>query len=108
MTSSDQKTFPPVVYVPCEQSGNGDEDLRIDLRRTGDGRSALLVYSALDRLVSCCGEYQPWVVMPTAKLDAMAEHARFDMILLDLEIPEQLRRGEGGARWHRASTRTPT
>ena len=44
MTSSDQKTFPPVVYVPCEQSGSGDEDLRIDLRRTGDGRSALLVY----------------------------------------------------------------
>jgi len=60
MTSSDQKTFPPVGYVPCEQSGSGDEDLRIDLRRTGDGRSALLVYSALDRLVSCCGEYQPW------------------------------------------------
>lgn len=98
MTSSDQKTFPPVVYVPCEQSGGGEEDLRIDLRRTGDGRSALLVYSALDRLVNSCGEYQPWVVMPTAKLGTVAEHARFDMILLDLEIPEQLRRRGGEAR----------
>ncbi|MGH4020365.1 MAG: SAV_915 family protein [Pseudonocardiaceae bacterium] len=98
MTSFDQKTFPPVVYVPCEQSGSSDEDLRIDLRRTGDGRSALLVYSALDRLVNCCGEYQPWVVMPTVKLGVVAEHVRFDVILLDLEIPERLRRGGGGAR----------
>ncbi|WP_460525543.1 SAV_915 family protein [Flindersiella endophytica] len=33
-----------------------------------DGRTALLVYSALDRLVTNCGEHQPWVVLPATAL----------------------------------------
>jgi len=39
--------------------------------------------------VRCCGPSQRWVVMRTADLDKINERAHFDMILLDLEIPEE-------------------
>lgn len=96
MTAVDGKTFfPPVVYVPCDRITLDDEELSIDLRPTKDGQVALLVYSALDRLVDCCGPHQPWVVMPTAGLDKLGEYTHVDMILLDIAIPEERRRGAG-------------
>lgn len=49
--AADKITFPPVVYVPCSPLSTGDEELSVDLRQTRDGKLALLVYSALDRLV---------------------------------------------------------
>ncbi len=94
-TSTPPTTFPPVVYVPCDQPSAEDGELTVDLRRTADGRTAILVYSALDRLVRCCGNQQPWIVMPTAHLDIVDEHAPYDIILLDVEIPSELRRGAG-------------
>ncbi len=87
--------FPPMVYVPCDRVSPGDEELNVDLRPTNDGQVALLVYSALDRLVSCCGPHQPWVVMPTARFDKLGKHTHFDMVLLDIAIPDELRRGAG-------------
>jgi hypothetical protein len=69
-----------------------DEVLSIDLRPTRDGRLALLVYSALDRLVDCCGEEQPWVVMPTANLEKVRVETGFELILLDVVIPDEFRR----------------
>jgi hypothetical protein len=84
--------FPPVVYVPCSSVGTGDDSLSVDLRPTRDGRSALLVYSALDRLVNCCGDQQPWVVMPTASLERIREETLFELILLDVGIPDEFRR----------------
>jgi hypothetical protein len=84
--------FPPVVYVPCSTLSPGDEDLTVDLRTTRDGRLALLVYSALDRLVACCGDKQPWVVMPTASLETIREQTNFELLLLDVEVPEDFRR----------------
>ncbi len=84
--------FPPVVYVPCAPRDPGDEELTVDLRRTREGKLALLVYSALDRLVTCCGAQQPWVVLPTANLEEIREKTDFELILLDIEIPEEFRR----------------
>jgi hypothetical protein len=69
-----------------------DEVLRVDLRPTRDGRLALLVYSALDRLVDCCGEGQPWVVMPTTNLEKVRVETGFELILLDVVIPDEFRR----------------
>lgn len=83
-------SLPPVLYVPCSAAIQGGE-LTVDLRPTRDGRVALLVYSALDRLVTCCGTNQPWAVIPAADLDKIAERVRFDLILLDIEIPEEYR-----------------
>jgi hypothetical protein len=83
---------PPVVYVPCDAMADADGELTVDLRPTKDGQIALIVYTALDRLVACCGPHQPWVVMPTANLEKIREHVHFDMILFDIEVPEELRR----------------
>lgn len=51
--------FPPIVYVPCTPAQAGVEqrssELTIELRQTRDGRLALLVYSAMDRLIAHCG-----------------------------------------------------
>lgn len=82
--------IPPVVYLACGQVENGT--FTPDRRSTEDGQVALLVYSALDRLVDCCGPNQPWVVVPTEKLDAIDEYAPYDVILLDNDIPAELRR----------------
>jgi hypothetical protein len=84
--------FPPVVYVPCSPFAMDDETLNVDLRPTRDGRLALLVYSALDRLVNCCGYEQPWVVMPTANLEKVRLETNFELILLDVLIPDEFRR----------------
>jgi hypothetical protein len=56
---------------------------------------ALLVYSALDRLVDCCGDKQSWAVMPTANLEKVRVETSFDLILLDVVIPEEFRRHGG-------------
>jgi hypothetical protein len=56
-----------------------------------DGRLALLLYTALDRLVDCCGEHQPWVALPAERLDEVDAAHPYDVILLDLEVPDDLR-----------------
>jgi hypothetical protein len=83
--------FPPIVYVPCAPQQTAEE-LTIDLRMTKDGRAALLVYSAMDRLVAHCGTAQPWTVMATRDLEQARLATGFELILLDLDIPEELRR----------------
>jgi hypothetical protein len=85
------QVFPPVVYVPCAPT-QSDEELTIDLRQTRDGRLALLVYSAMDRLISHCGAAQPWTVMLTKDLEQARLATGFSLILLDIDIPEELRR----------------
>ncbi|MGH3927809.1 MAG: SAV_915 family protein [Pseudonocardiaceae bacterium] len=83
-------TLPPVVYVPCERPAGDSDHLMVDVRGTADGRTALLVYSALDRLVACCGAQQPWVVVPTTDLDTLG--TSFDLIFLDVRIPPEHQR----------------
>ena len=85
-------TFPPLVYVPCSPFAMDDDTLIVDLRPTRDCRLALLVYSALDRLVDCCGDEQPWVVMPTGNLEKVRVETEFELILLDVVIPDEFRR----------------
>lgn len=70
----------------------------VDVRRTADGRVALLVYSALDRFVDCCGQDQAWAVVPTAGLEDFCDGTTFDLIFLDMMIPLDSRRTVDGAR----------
>ena len=91
------RTFPPLVYVPCAPEQPGDTELRVDLRETRDGRMALLVYSALDRLVDKAGPSQPWTVMLTRDLEDVRLRTGFDLVFLDMDVPTEFRRaGEGG------------
>lgn len=83
--------FPPVLYVPCHQHVSDPSDARVLLNSTRDGRSSLLVYSALDRLHTCMGRDQPWIVIPTSYLSSLKDVAPFDLVLLDVVVPEEAR-----------------
>lgn len=85
------RNFPPVVYVPCIEQTESASDARVRLRVTRDGRSALLVYSALDRLHTCFGPDEPWLVLPIAQLHSLWEAAPFDLNLLDVVVPDHER-----------------
>ena len=81
--------MPPVVYVPClVDPGTGAE--RVHLRTTKDGRTALLAYSALDRLVAGAGEV-PWALMTVPDLQRVHDESPYDVLYLDVRIPEQQR-----------------
>lgn len=84
--------FPPVVYLPCAEPVSDPAEARIDMRQTRDGRTALLAYSALDRLHKCCGHNQAWMLMPTANLAALQATQPFQLLLLDVVIPVERRR----------------
>ena len=45
-----------------------------------DGRVALLAYTALDRLATCMGPYQPWVLYRTEQLDELGGVQSYDVI----------------------------
>lgn len=95
-SESEEPSIPPVVYVPCERPRGVDEDtLFVEFHRTTDGQTALLVYSALDRLVEACGERQPWAVLPAERLREIHEAQPFDTVLLDEPLPPEIRHGEG-------------
>lgn len=103
---SDQgTTVPPVVYVPAHRYGEGDTETTLELRKLTDGTLVLLAYSSLDRLVESCGEFQPWVLVTAPQLEQLRPLTGFETVVLDAELPEELRHGpealgtpEGGAR----------
>jgi hypothetical protein len=89
------REFPPVVYVPCTAHVVDPGEAQVAMRTTRDGRVALLAYSALDRLHDCCGEDQPWLVMPTQALEGLRQTQPFQLLLLDVVIPPEHRYGAG-------------
>lgn len=84
-----EAAFPPTVFVPSARVRPGDAELSLELRTLADGRTALLAYSTLDRLVDGCGPAQPWVSIRADRLGELREH--FDVVLVDAELPEGLR-----------------
>lgn len=80
-----------MVYIPCAEHVDEVEDARPVMKETKDGRIALFVYSALDRLYDGCGRDHPWLVLPTEALDPLQRSQRFDLVLLDVLIPPEHR-----------------
>jgi hypothetical protein len=74
--------FPPVVYVPTLEPGSDDE-ARLAMHRTDDGRVALFVYSALDRLVEYYRADSPWALLTVPDLQRAYDTAPYDLIFLD-------------------------
>ena len=84
--------LPPIVYLPTESYSASKDDLRVEYRMTKDGRKALLIYSAMDRLVAAMGPFQPWVVCPLVGLNEIWKEDAFDVVYLDIAVPEDHRR----------------
>lgn len=81
---------PPVLYLPVEVGEDGQvKDIR--MLRLGDGRIALVGYTALDRFVACWGTEQPWALVNTSELPGIHEQKPFDVKLLDVLVPEPVR-----------------
>jgi hypothetical protein len=56
-----------------------------------DGRLAVLAYTSLDLLVAGCGQHQGWMSAPAEQLTALQPLAGFDVIALDVELPDDWR-----------------
>lgn len=82
---------PPVVYLPCRTPGEWGAE--VEMRRTKDGRTALLAYTALDRLADCMGPHQPWILCHTDRLHELEADHPYDVIYLDMAMPKELWRG---------------
>lgn len=72
--------FPPVVYVPTIEGADGYA--RIAMHHTNDGRLALFVYSAIDRLDDFYGQ-SPWALLTIEDLQKAYEESPYDLLFLD-------------------------
>ncbi|MFC4082488.1 SAV_915 family protein [Amycolatopsis samaneae] len=88
MTNPD---LPAALYLPTSETPKDHSGASIELRRTPDGRTALVAFTSLDQLVSCCGEHQPWARVATEDLPAIHRARPYDVIVLDSPLPEGLR-----------------
>lgn len=88
---------PPFVYVPVSIDDRG-QPVDIRMVKLGDGRVALVGYTALDRFVDCCGTDQPWAVLATDRLPDLHAEKPFDVKLLDVPLPVDLREQMRSAR----------
>jgi hypothetical protein len=90
-----QRPTPPVVYLPVEMGPDGQvQDFK--MLRLGDGRIALVAYTALDRLLDAWGDDQSWLLFETGKVDDIKQAKHFDLKLLDVEVPEHVRTAPSG------------
>lgn len=89
-------TVPPVLYVPARRMEPGAAEVDLELSYLTDGRVAALAYTSLDRLVTACGDAQPWALIATGQLGELQEQGAFSVIALDPEVPAEFRRAAGG------------
>lgn len=92
--SSAVREIPPIVYLPCIEKVIDSADAVVELRRTQDGRTALLNHSAFDRFQRCCGDLKPCVALPAVALEALHRADPFDLLLLDVFTREGQVSGE--------------
>ncbi|KGN30759.1 hypothetical protein N802_06010 [Knoellia sinensis KCTC 19936] len=85
-------SFPPVVYVPTTDETDPTHR-RVILHSLEDGRTALFVYSAPDRLNDYYLPGNPWVLCDGSALQRLQEETPYDLLFLDLD-PGLQDRGE--------------
>lgn len=91
-TGTGKVPVPPVVYLPVDVDAQG-QVTDFKMIKLGDGRIALLGYTALDRFIDAWGEHQSWLLFETRKIDEIHRAKPFDLKLLDVEVPEEFRPG---------------
>lgn len=83
----DEPTLPPVVYAPTIQL---DGATRVRMHEMRDGRTALFVYSAIDRLQDQYGDDAAWVLLGVDDLERAFAQVPYDLLFLDRDLhPEE-------------------
>ena len=82
-TGDGRREFPPVVYAPTT-TRPGDDARRLELVETNDGRTALFVYSAIDRLHEFYRPGAPWALLTIEDLQRAHDDEPFDLVFLDM------------------------
>ena len=82
-TSDALRRFPPVVYAPVVELPEEPGVQHLKMHTMADGRTAVFVYSALDRLVDLYGDGVPWVLVDVATLQRAHDQAPYDLLFLD-------------------------
>ena len=88
--------MPPLVYVPTTVEADPAQR-RLLMHTVEDGRTALYVYSAIDRLHRFYLADNHWIVLDVAGLQKAFDAAPYDLLLVDVspglqEIGEELDR----------------
>lgn len=83
------------MYAPTLTGDDGNTRLR--MQRMRDDRTALFVYSAIDRLQGVYGEQAPWVLLTVPDLERAHAAAPFDLLLLDRDLEPAGQHAEGAA-----------
>jgi hypothetical protein len=83
--------LPEQVYVPVAEADLDSDETRFEWRRAADGELVAPVYSSLASLIHCCGDYQPWLLLPAQRLMALQREFGIDRIVLDLPLAEDER-----------------
>ena len=94
-------TLPPVrlpeqVYVPVATADPDGDEICFELRRAADGEVLAPVYSSLATMIHCCGDYQPWLLLPAPRLLELQRAFGVDRIVLDLSLSQGQRHGPEG------------
>lgn len=84
----EKTTVPPVLYVPTRRTPDGG--VAVVCLPMGGGKSAMLAYTALDRLAKGCGEGQEWTLIFTSTLDEIKQETPFDAVAFDVDFPDGL------------------
>jgi hypothetical protein len=82
----DRPTLPPVVYAPTIEL---DGATRVRMHEMRDGRTALFVYSAIDRLQGQYGDDAAWVLLSVGDLEKAFAQVPYDLLFLDRELHPQ-------------------
>ncbi len=77
------QNFPPVVYAPTTELPDAGGQVRLELVRTNDGRLALFVYSAMDRLHEFYRAEAAWALLSVEHLQQSYDASPYDLLFLD-------------------------
>ena len=97
MTGHLREGTPPVLYLPCRAGSDLGETPQMVRRTTRDGRAAVVAYTALDRLHGGCGAGHSWALLSLHQLQELHAHEPYDVVHLDLVMPEGLQVPAAGA-----------
>ncbi|WP_215548293.1 SAV_915 family protein [Amycolatopsis sp. CA-230715] len=85
---------PTVFFLPSVPGRGDDGRPALALKPLDDGRLALPLYTALDRLVAGCGDRQPWVAVLESKVEQVFRDSGADVAIVDAELSDDARWGD--------------